>query len=148
MILFVWAWIASINDHPALPPALQPDSDTRTSPSAPANTVAEASRPIYKTTAPELVLAYDQNEVATNKKIGNAIVEVSGHIASIDMDMMNHAVIKMATGMDFKSVNLTLEDAEKDLAASLRKDQAIVIRCKTMVRIIDSPQGDDCVVVR
>lgn len=159
LALIVWAWIASEDDRPVpAPPEPVPDSatsppqpapDSATSPSQPApeDTVAAAPPPVYKTTASELVLAYDQNEVATNKKIGGAVVEVSGRIASIDMDFRNHAVIRLATGMDFESVGLRLEDSQKELAASLVKGQSIVIGCKKMMRVVHSPRGDDCVIV-
>jgi putative nucleic acid binding protein/zinc ribbon protein len=122
------------------------------SPQTPQNagaaTAPTARPPVYKTTAQQLVSAYDKNEVATNEAIGGAIVEVSGHIASIDMDAMDHAVIQMASGVDFEAVGLTLEDSQKGLAAKLAKGQALVVRCKTMARIIASPRGDDCVIVQ
>jgi hypothetical protein len=115
---------------------------------APEQTDAEAPAPVYKTTAQELVLAYDRNEVATNKKIGDSAVEIRGQIGSIDMDAMDHAVIQMVTGVELESVGLTLDDSQKDLAATLVKGQEIVIRCNKMARILTSPQGDDCLVVR
>jgi hypothetical protein len=136
-VLFIVGWILSITDH-----------SPQTSENTVAATAPAAPPPVYKTTAPELVLAYDKNEVATNQAIGGAVVEVSGHIASIDMDAMDHAVIQMATGMNFESVGLTLEDGQKGLATKLTKNQTIVVRCKRMTRILSSPQGGDCVIVQ
>lgn len=109
---------------------------------------AAADRSLYKTTAESLFQKYEKNEVATNQEIGSAMVEVTGTIKSIDQDFMNHAVIRLGTSSEFDSVGLTLDDAQKNRAASLSKGAKVTIRCNTMKRIIGSPMGDDCVLVQ
>jgi hypothetical protein len=106
--------------------------------------VASAARPVYKTTARALYRDYEANEVATDQKIGNSVVEVTGIIASIDKDFKDSAVIYLVTDNQFSSAGLTLVDSEKNRAASLSKGEEIVVRCEKMTRIIGSPLGTSC----
>jgi hypothetical protein len=108
--------------------------------------VAPAS--IYKITAPKLYQKYSENEVAEDAEIGGAVVEIAGKIKSIDKDFLNHAVVNLTTDNEFSSVGLTLDDSQKPRAAQLEKGQGIVIRCEKMTRVLDSPQGQNCLIVQ
>ena len=109
--------------------------------------VARPDRPVYKTTARALYRDYEANEVATDQRIGNSVIEVEGVIGSIDKDFADHAVIHLVTDNEFSSAALTLEDSQKSRAGSLSKGGKIVIRCEKMTRIIGSPLGTDCQIV-
>ena len=71
------------------------DATSTVSDSVAQTSAATANRPIYKTSAEALFAEYEDNEVATDQKIGNAIVEVSGIIDSIDKDIGEHAVTSL-----------------------------------------------------
>jgi hypothetical protein len=105
------------------------------------------NRSVYKTTASALYKDYETNEVATDRKIGGAIVEVSGTIASIDKDFADNAVINLVAGNEFLPASFLLVDTQKAIAGTLAKGQTIVIRCQKMIRIIGSPHGTDCLIV-
>jgi hypothetical protein len=113
----------------------------------PEHKAASANRPVFSISAEELYREYDANEVATDLKMGKALVEVSGTINSIDKDFTDDVVIRLATGDPFSMAGLTLVNSQKNLAATLRKGQAIVIRCDHIRRILTSPMGSNCVIV-
>ena len=103
------------------------------------------SRPVYKTTASELYAAYDKNEVATDLKIGGAIIEVTGIIVSIDKDFSGTPVVRLAAvadGVAHASMYLPKDDTA--VAASLSKQELVTFRCDSMRRILSSPAGSDC----
>jgi hypothetical protein len=103
---------------------------------------------IYKTTAEQLREDYDANETAENQRIGSSMVEVSGNVASIDKDIMDHAVVNLRTSKESTSVGLRLVDSEKPSAATLTIGQPVVARCEKMQHILDTAVGSDCVVVK
>lgn len=107
-----------------------------------------AAREIYKTTAEDLYQMYAKNEVAADRDIGNRFVEVKGTIVAIDKDFMEHAVVQLETSNDLSHVGLTLDDSQKSAAASLSKGRVVTIRCDKMSRVVDSPQGTDCTLVK
>jgi hypothetical protein len=103
---------------------------------------------IYRTTASQIYRDYDANEVATDMKIGNAVVEMSGSLKSIDKDFTDSAVLHFEVGDPFMFAGATLRDSEKPLAATLKKHQEVTVRCQKMTRVVSMPSGTDCVVVR
>jgi hypothetical protein len=104
-------------------------------------------RAIFETTASDLSSRYDTNEVATDQQIGNAVVEVTGTIKSIDKDFTDAAIIVMATD-DYHEAIFALDAAYKAPAGQLSRGQKITIRCGQMRRVLSSPRGDDCVIVK
>ena len=110
-------------------------------------TQASVARPTYRTSVIQLYQDYSANEVLTDKKIGKALIEVSGTIASIDKDFLDHVVVHLETGDQFEQAGMTLVDSQKNAAANLVQGQQITVRCDTMHRIVGSPQGGDCVIV-
>jgi uncharacterized protein (DUF1330 family) len=99
----------------------------------------------YKTTAAKLYQDYEANEVATDEKIGDKPVEISGKVESIDKDFMNNILIHMATGQMFMDAVLSMEDSEKDKAMKTSKGSKVTIVCQRMSRMIGMPQGSGCV---
>lgn len=122
-----------------------PDNSQNSSPASTSD--ATRSRTVYQTSAEQLFKAYNANEVATDQKIGGALVEVDGQIASIEKDFMDHAVLHLATDSEFSPVGITLVDTDKNAAASLKKGQEIVVRCDSMKRVLDSPMGSGCTII-
>jgi tRNA_anti-like len=113
------------------------------------NTAApgEEPRAIHSTTAAQLYHSYEANEVATDRQIGNAIIEIRGTVKAIDKDMFGDPSIELDVGDDFDSVALTMDKSELSAAASLSKGQPITARCDKMRRIINHPIGENCKVI-
>ncbi len=147
VLIFVIPWLSNTSDSPS-PTAPTPDAAAFPVDGPPASfTPATSGRPIFNVDAPKLYSAYEANEVATNQAIGNAIVEVSGLIASIDEDVTNDVVIHLFTGNEYESAGLTLSDPDRAKVSELRKGQQITIRCLKMMRLMGSPQGTDCSII-
>ena len=103
-----------------------------------------APRPVYRISAMMLWQKYQTNEVATDREIGNALVQVTGEVSAIDKDFLNRPVVRLVTPNDFESVRLTLSEADAGRAAALRKGQLVEIQCDKMQRMLGSPSGTDC----
>jgi hypothetical protein len=142
------SWIISANQPykgpPDIPAPADPIADSTPPIVDPPAVVVE--RPVFKIDATEIYRQYDANEVATDEKIGNARVEISGTIDSIDKDFTGDVVIRLTTGDAFSTVGLTLEKSEKSKAISLTKGQEITIFCDHVQRILTSPRGSKCVI--
>lgn len=107
----------------------------------------QAQRSVYKTTAGQLFLDYRQNEVATDERIGNARVEISGGVESIDKDFMGHPTLKLDIGMDFNTVLLTLDKSDTAKAGRLSKGNWVTAICEKVERVISDPVGTGCVLI-
>ncbi len=99
---------------------------------------------VYKTTAVDLYNAYDANEVATDRRIGKSVVEITGVIESIDKDFTDSPVLNLSVDDSFRHVLITLSKSDAGAAAELTKGQQITVKCKTIRRIIDTPIGSEC----
>jgi hypothetical protein len=104
-----------------------------------------APRPVYQTTAEQLYQDYNTNEVATQSKIGDSRIRVTGSVAGIEIDQdgLGHPVVKLWTSND-NSAAMTLTDDQHAAAAQLAKGETVGIECDKMRRTLASPQGSDC----
>ncbi|MDE2430246.1 MAG: hypothetical protein KGM99_16105 [Burkholderiales bacterium] len=102
---------------------------------------------VYKTTPAEIYAAYEENEVAANKKIGDSEIEIFGVIQEISEDFAKDVVIRFISPNEFSRVSATLSKGQSDLAANLAKGQEITVRCKQIIRIIGSPVAQKCALV-
>lgn len=102
---------------------------------------------VYTTTASALNRDYDRNEVATDLKIAGRVVEVSGRVQSIDKDFTDDVVLNLAAGNEFLPAGMTMEESETAKAAALSKGDQVTVRCKKMRRIMNTPSGDDCILM-
>lgn len=136
LVLFVIAIIGSFFDNPGNLTAGNSTEESQLGDQAEA----------YRTTAVQLFRDYNANEVATDRKIGGAPVEVLGVVQSIDKDFTDSVVIRLATDNEFMPVGLTMEESQRQQAASLLKGNTILIRCKSVKRIVGTPQGDSCII--
>jgi hypothetical protein len=105
---------------------------------------APAERPVYQTTAVQLFLDYRKNEVATDERIGDARVEITGGIKSIDKDFLGNPTLKLDIGMDLDSVILTLDKAETAKAGKLSQGDAVRVLCDKVHRIVSEPIATGC----
>jgi hypothetical protein len=102
-----------------------------------------APRLVYRTTAEQLYQDYDTNAVATQNKIGDSRIRVTGGVAEIDQDALGHPVVKLWTSND-NSAAMTLTDDQHAAAAQLAKGETVDIECDQMRRTVASPQGSGC----
>lgn len=107
-------------------------------------------RKIYRSTPLDLFVLYSKNEVAADMAIGNSIIEITGYVGSIDKDFTDSANVTLLQlpGAAEVSAVADLKDSEKPRAARLEIGQSIVVRCDKMKRILVSPVGSDCVIVK
>jgi uncharacterized protein YecT (DUF1311 family) len=105
------------------------------------------ARSVYATTAVELFRSYQANEVATDQKIGSAMIEITGTVKAIDKNMFGEPEIRLEVGDDFSSVTLTLDKSQLSVASGLTMGQSVVAHCDKVTRIIDYPVGEHCQVI-
>jgi hypothetical protein len=101
---------------------------------------------VYQTTAEQLYQDYGTNAVATQNRIGNSRVRVTGSVAEIDEDALGHPIVKLWAS-DGQSVAMMLNDDQKSAAADLAKGEAVDIQCDKMQATAATPQGSGCAVV-
>ena len=101
---------------------------------------------VYQTTAEQLYQDYGTNAVATQNRIGNSRVRVTGSVTEIDEDALGHPIVKLWAS-DGQSVAMMLNDDQKSAAADLAKGEAVDIQCDKMQATAATPQGSGCAVV-
>ncbi len=105
-----------------------------------------APRLVYQITAEQLYQDYSTNGVATQSRIGESRIRVTGTVAVIDEDSSGHPVVKLAAG-DGSSADMTLTTDQTGAAAQLVKGETVDIECDRMRHVLGSPDGSDCVLV-
>lgn len=98
-----------------------------------------------KVTASELFDAYDNNEAAAQQRFGNKLVEVTGVIDGVELDISDDPVIKLATSNQFMSASVYLTAETKSQAAYYQKGETRSFLCKEVSEVISIPQLKDCV---
>lgn len=109
--------------------------------------VAPDAMPGLKVTARELFRAYQDNEAAAQAQYGERILDVSGTVESVDLDLTDDPVVRLETDNQFMSAMVDLIDSEKPKAASLNKGQVIVVRCTEIREIVGSPSLRHCAII-
>lgn len=102
-------------------------------------------QPIASVTARDIISAYEQNEVSADRSYRGSIVDVSGYIASIKKDLSDDLYITLdgAGASRYRSVQAYFSPDLANRLASLRKGQAIVVRCRIEGLFINV-RGRDC----
>jgi hypothetical protein len=101
---------------------------------------------VYQTTAEQLYQDYGTNAVATQNRIGDSSVRVTGSVTEIDEDASGHPIVKLWAS-DGQSVDMMLNDDQKSAAADLTKGEAVDIQCNRMQATSTAPRGSGCAVV-
>lgn len=115
---------------------------------APPDSPPEPQRPTLKISATTLYVLYEKNEVAANKRIGNAILVITGRVSSIDEDFTNTPVLKLAADESnpYNTVDARLDEGQRDAAASLEKGQQVTLVCDSVKRVIGDPVAYGCII--
>jgi len=108
-------------------------------------------RPVYRITAEQLFQAYSANAVATQSRIGNSLIRISGTVAEIDEDASGHPVVRLLTTHD-DNAEMMLKDDQKVAAAELVKGEMVDVQCDKIQRdstrrTVATPQGSGCALV-
>jgi hypothetical protein len=104
---------------------------------------SSAVRSVYRTTAEQLHKDYESNVVATQTKIGDSRVQLSGNVAEIDQDATGRPVVKLWTGKD-STAAMTLAEGQRETAAQLTRGAGVEIGCDRLERSGALFQGTDC----
>ena len=108
-------------------------------------------RPIYLISAEQLFQAYSANAVATQSRIGNSLIRISGTVAEIDEDASGHPVVRLLTTHD-DNAEMMLRDDQKVAVAELVKGEMVDVQCDKIQRdstrrTVATPQGSGCALV-
>lgn len=99
-----------------------------------------------KVTPAELYQAYDANEAAAQARYGGRLLEVTGTVAGVDLDLTDDPIVELDTGQRYDEAQLSLIDAEKYKAAGLTKGQKIVFLCQKVREVIGTPILEGCII--
>jgi hypothetical protein len=111
----------------------------------------DGPRPVYQISAEQLFQTYSANAVATQSRIGNSRIRITGTVAVIDEDASGHPVVRLLTSHD-DSAEMLLNDDQKAAAAELVKGEMVDVQCDRIQRdstqrTIATPQGSGCALV-
>lgn len=115
--------------------------------SAVAEAAASKARDVVKISSGDLFKAYDDNEVATDERLKDKDIQVSGTVQAIDKDAFDNIVVNLKTSNEFMPTHLKIKDSEKAAAIALKKGVKAIVQCQKMSRIVGSPYGSDCTFV-
>ena len=102
------------------------------------------SAPAIKVSAVQLYRAYQRNEVSADSTYKDRLLEVNGTVESIDKNVMDDVVLRLATGDMISNVDATLKSSEESTAGQLEKRQQVTLLCKGAGMVIGSPQLNEC----
>jgi hypothetical protein len=98
-----------------------------------------------KVSANELFNAYQGNEMAAQQHYGGKLLEVSGTVDGVDLDLSDDPVVKLRTSNQFMPVSVYLTGATQNAAAGFTKGQKITVLCDEVSEVISIPQLKECV---
>jgi hypothetical protein len=108
----------------------------------------DAPPPLYSTTAEQLYQDYSANVVATQSRIGNRRIRISGNVTEIDEDDAGHPLVKLWSGNPpAAKAEFRLNNDQKAAAAELVKGQAVDVECSRMQHAASGPEGTGCALV-
>jgi hypothetical protein len=97
-----------------------------------------------RVTAIELFSAYQRNEVLADSQYKGKALIVTGVVADIRKDMLDNAVVDLATTNQFESVFAYLGKSEETKAATLSKGMTVTLLCEGNGATVGSPSLRNC----
>lgn len=98
-------------------------------------------------TAKQLVAAYDANEMAAQQDFGNQILEVTGKMQSVDLDMGDDPVLHFAVPGTFTGVGAYFTSEGEKALVRFKKGDSVTIRCTSISETLGTPYLKDCEVL-
>jgi hypothetical protein len=117
--------------------AAAPPSDSDTAASAPAASAMQVN-------ALQLAQAFQANEVAAQKTYGGQVLDVTGTITGVVLDIFNNPVIHLESGNQFLPVQASFDKSYGDKIGALSKGQQITVECTSLTSVISAPMLSDC----
>ena len=106
--------------------------------------IEKPAGPPLTVTAKELAKAYEENEAGAQLKYGNHVLEVTGKIASIDLDFSNKPFLVLVGTNPFMGPQMQLTEASQAKAASLKKGAIVTSVCASVSELAGTPMLTGC----
>jgi hypothetical protein len=95
----------------------------------------------------ELAKEYSANEVKTDEKYKNKLINISGNVNAISKDFTDSLVLELISDNPYLPANMSMEPSEKSKMMNLTKDEAVIVQCKKTSYIMNSPTGYNCILL-
>ena len=119
-----------------------------TTPQAAASKSAQSLQPsTYRTTAIELYRDYNSDAAATQARIGDRHIVVTGTVIAVSKDYLGQNLVLLDAGNGISTAAMTLAPDQNASAMQLRTGQVITVSCETMARYSDAPSGSNCALI-
>jgi hypothetical protein len=119
-----------------------PASNT-TAPNTPDATAAPTPAPLQVTSV-QLASAYNANEVAAQQAYGNKVLDVTGTVEGVVLDLFNDPVIHLQGVNEFLPVQAQFDKSEGSKLSAISKGQTVTVRCSSITSVISAPMLSDC----
>lgn len=101
---------------------------------------------IYIASSTEIKNRYEINEIEFDEKLKGKLILVYGTVDSIAKSAFDGLVVHLKTDNQFMPASMSLDDSEKSVASTLRKNNNVSILCERMKFFIGSPSGSNCII--
>lgn len=110
------------------------------------NSADPAAAPVeaMKVSVSELARAYAANEAAAQQTYGDKVLEVSGVIHTIDLDISDKPYLVLDAAGSFLGAQMHLTEASQAKASGLAKGQRVTAICQKVSEVVGTPMLDDC----
>jgi len=102
--------------------------------------------PVIQVSAVDLYNEYAANEIAAEEKYNNSMVEVTGVLDSIAIDLMDNMYVTLQTNQLLSSVQCYLKDTETEKASTLTAGQTVTLSGEPDGMIITNVQLKNCII--
>ena len=100
-----------------------------------------SKQPEVTVTAKEIQSEYKANAARADAKYKGKVIQISGRIVSIDTDLMDDPVVRLASG---ELLGVSLHDLPNDVALNLNTGKSVTFVCVGDGEIMGSPRLEDC----
>ena len=101
---------------------------------------------IVAVTAADLANAYVVNEVSAQNRYGSSVLDVTGKVARIELDLTNNPMVSFV-GQGFATgPTAHFEKAVASALGALSPGQVITVRCASVMEVMGFAQLNECVV--
>lgn len=105
---------------------------------------ATSTQPAYAVTATELFNAYQANEAAAQEAYGDRLLDVTGTVAGVDLDLFDNPIVLLETPNQFMSAQAKLARDARGSASSFVQGQQVTLRCESLSEVIGTPMLREC----
>ncbi|MBW9466546.1 OB-fold protein [Enterobacter roggenkampii] len=95
----------------------------------------------------DLNASYEENEVATNNKIGHNGVQIKGMVQAIAEDFTSSPVIELITSNKYIPSRMYLNDDQRGRAGEIKKGTDVTFFCERTVYVVSAANGYECTVI-